>query len=564
VSYPLTYSLVLSNAGPGPANGLRFYDTLPTNTLYAGSLAPYGTNDPAQWQCVNILCTGNIIELGPFNVPSGQSLTVQMSIQVLGGAGGTTIVDRASAVEADFNTAAVAQSCSSTVGIGTKPSVTSTFTVSPTSTPSPTITPTASPTASPSVTPTSTPAAQLSLYKSANKGSVSGAGDTLTYVLALSNIGNIGSGPYSVWDTLPYNFSYAGSSPSGTLASGLLSWSGANVPGFGGMQAFTVWGSVSGAGSSVQNQAQAGASSAAGAVFSNLCAVAVGATFTNSPSPTNTPTSTLTPSPTATPTIAYQAPALTLNMVQNEGVAWPTGGAQNLGFSITFSSLTGCVCATAPDLTLYFTSDTKDSVSNPVLNAVQAMSVIGLAGPVDPMKDFYWQQTYPANNTTLDTGVFSALSPGLSVNKEVYAWVNPSANQVTVTSQAVLVSQSWGIALTATVQTLVYKLQPTPTPIPPTPTASPTPVAALGHAVAYPSPASDTLCIAYYAPQGGPLKIEVYNLALQRVAVITDQAQGGRQETACVPIRQLAVGAYFYRASVGGYQFPTAKFGVLR
>jgi hypothetical protein len=252
---------------------------------------------------------------------------------------------------------------------------------------------------------------------------------------------------------------------------------------------------------------------------------------------------------------------LAISMVRDQGQPWPSGGYSNLGYTITFRSLSGCACALAPDLVLTFNSDTN--YGNTELDSIAAMSLIGLAGPGNPLANFYWKQLSVFPGPGIATGPFG-LAPGYQVSRQVYAEVEGLHVDQTITSQAVLSSASFGIALTATVSTYIYGAQPPPTPIPTPAPPTPTPIAGLGQIAAYPQPAADSICFAYFAPGPGALDIEIYNAALQRVAHVTDQARGGQMEQACVGIAKLAPGAYYYRAKVGGFQFPPRQFGVLR
>jgi hypothetical protein len=350
------------------------------------------------------------------------------------------------------------------------------------------------------------------------------------------------------------------SSPGAANNAGVLSWSVASL-GIGGTQNFTFVTSFSGLGSRIDNQAAAAATNQS-FLQSNLCEVAVGATFTNTPTPSSTTTASPTPTPTATATIVLGPPQLSLSMVRDQGEPWYTGGdisADNLGFSISFTAQTGCACATAQDLVLTFHSDINHGDQG--LDVVQAMNLVGLGSITDPQKNFYWKASLFTSDG-ISTGTFS-VSPGNSVQRQVFAAVvnNPLYNNLTITSEVVLSSATYGIAITSTVSTFVYALQPPNTPVP-SPTA--TPIAGVGQVAAYPQPAHDHVCLAYFAPGPGDLRIEIFNAAFQRVAVVTDHASGGHMETACVPISQLTTGVYFYKAKVGSFSFPTSQFGVTR
>jgi hypothetical protein len=256
-------------------------------------------------------------------------------------------------------------------------------------------------------------------------------------------------------------------------------------------------------------------------------------------------------------------PHLTLSLVRNLGEPWPTNGLNNLGFTITFASLSGCACATVSDLVLTFNSDTN--YGNTELDMVQGMKNVGLAPSADLLQVYYWKQVnsvYPSAG--IQTGKFSLVPGDYPVSRQLYAYVQSYDLNQLITSQAILSSDSLGYSLTVTADTYIYGLPPTPTPIP-SPTA--TPVAGLGQVVAYPQPARDTVCFNSHPPSPGPLEIDVYNAAFERVARVTDPAptpKGDGTLLTCVPIGQLPTGVYFYRTKVGAFSFPLSQFGVAR
>jgi uncharacterized repeat protein (TIGR01451 family) len=538
---------------------VQIYDTLPAGALYyPGSPQDENYSGNNAWRFTNSQGDfSSALAIGPFTIPVGQAVTVQFPVKIT--VSGSEVTDTAMAQDGAYLTTASGQCDTLIAAAGITPTFTGTFTISPTFTITKTTSPT--PTASGTLTPTPTnsPQAMLALVKSSSAGNVNVAGDTLTYTLALSNGGAVEADGVTVWDTLPANFTLQSSSPTAAQVSGgVISWNLASLA-VAGTAPFYLWGTFNGTGTFLQNQAAAAFGSQP-PVYSNTNLVAVGATFTSSPTPSITPSSTASPTATPTTTIALGPPILSISMAINQGDPWPTlNGSQNLGFLINFSSKGGCLCNVAPDLILTFNSDTGHSgLANSLeLDAFQAMSVIGCAGPGNPLANFYWKQLNGSSEALLGTGTFSLL-PGQSVSKEVYAFVESNYLNTSITSQAVLSSATYGISVSATVSTLIYAAQP------PTPTNTPTPIAGLGHTVAYPQPAKDNLCIAYYAPQGGPLTIEVYNMAFRRVAVIRDSSQGGQLENTCVDISKLASGLYLYKAKVGDYAFPTARFGVLK
>ncbi len=562
--YPLGYQIVVMNAGPGPALNLQVFDTLPPQTSFSTSngtlqFAGYAFND--QWRDLG----GGLVARGPFSIPAGQAITLNLDVDLQFGLAGSNVTNTALARDGVYFISAQDTLIVPVAGVGQQPTHTRTFTISPTitTTPSVTMSPSASPSptlsSSPSPSFTSTPAPALALQKSASRFLLAGAGDTVTYVLHLENLGGAAASSVSVWDSLPAGTSLIASSPAATLGGGVLSWSFPSLAP-GGSQDFTFSALFTGGGSQLANQAAAGASNH-DPLLSNLNLLAVGSTFTTSPTPSATPSSTPTPSATPTPTMALSPPILSVSMVRDQGQPWPSGGLQNLGFSITFKTLPCPTCFQATDLVLTFHSDRN--YGNTELDAVAAMSKIGLAGPGNPMANFYWKQLNIGPATGLATGLFGP-APGFEVSRQVFAEVMSHHCGETITTMAVLSSAAHAVAVSATVDTFIHCQQPSPTPIPTPAPPTPTPVAGLGQIVAYPQPARDSLCFAYHAPGAGALEIEVFDAALRRVARVSDQALGGGLEKACVDVSRLAPGSYIYRAKVGGFAFPAQQFGVLR
>jgi hypothetical protein len=247
-----------------------------------------------------------------------------------------------------------------------------------------------------------------------------------------------------------------------------------------------------------------------------------------------------------------------------QGNNWPSSGY--LTYTITFSSLACGNCATAQDLVVTFNSDTQYSGigANNELNADnETCNLTTCKGPEEPTNDVQWSEVNNSDSILI-TGPFT-IAPSTTFQRSAYAFVESNHLNVTITSEAVISSAAYGVSATSLpLNIYIYAVQPSPTPFPTATVPPPTPVAFEGYTAAYPQPAGDHLCIAYFAPHGGPLSIEVYNLAFKRVALITDQAQGGMLETACVGISQLAPGVYLYRTKVGDYSFPLNKFGVMR
>ena len=122
---------------------------------------------------------------------------------------------------------------------------TDTPTASPTASPSATHSPqpTATPTISPSPLPSATPTPLMAIVKSANLSQAT-IGSTITYTLAYSNDSSAAV-TMNLWDTISSFLTYKGSSPAGTVAGGVISWSIAGVPS-NGNGSVTFWAVVSG------------------------------------------------------------------------------------------------------------------------------------------------------------------------------------------------------------------------------------------------------------------------------------------------------------------------------
>jgi uncharacterized repeat protein (TIGR01451 family) len=515
VNYPgsIVYTLSWFNTGSYQANNVVISDTIFSGQTYStSSVAPSGHTGPDYfWDIGTVAANGNgSMTLTVNENPSEMSASNQFS------ASGTDFSSVSSNVV--------------NIGFGTAFTVTDSPTDTPSASPTSTDTPTFTLSSTPSDTLTSTDTFTSTVTPSDTPTYTSSASppDTPTYTSSASPT-----------DT-PTSTSSA--SPTSTWT---LSWTPSATP-----------------------TATYSSSATPTATSSSSASATVSATptYSSTDSPTDTPTSTLTAtssaSPTVTPTptytFAYQTPELNISMSYT-GNTWPGNGF--LTYSITFSNNSCASCATPSDLVLTFNSDTQhpgtgaDNELN--ADAQTCLSYDECTGPEGPGNPNNWTPTNNSN-AILTMGEFS-LAPGApAINRTAYAIVESNALNQTITSQAVLSSNLWFTSVTTTVNIYISAVQPVT--LPPTPT----PIAFEGYTAAYPQPAGDHLCIAYFAPQGGPLTIEIYNLAFKRVAVITDQSQGGHMETACVGISRLAPGLYFYRAKVGDFTFPLDRFGVLR
>jgi uncharacterized repeat protein (TIGR01451 family) len=101
-----------------------------------------------------------------------------------------------------------------------------------------TFTPT--PTPSPSPTPTVTPS--MPLVKSASVSTAT-IGQTVTFCMLWTNDSSA-TQTMNLWDSVPSMLTYLGSSPSGSVSAGVVSWSFSAGSGSGGTDCF--WGVVSG------------------------------------------------------------------------------------------------------------------------------------------------------------------------------------------------------------------------------------------------------------------------------------------------------------------------------
>jgi hypothetical protein len=69
----------------------------------------------------------------------------------------------------------------------------------------------------------------------------------------------------------------------------------------------------------------------------------------------------------------------------------------------------------------------------------------------------------------------------------------------------------------------------------------------------YPNPFNPTTTIRYDLPQVGVVRLEVYNSAGQRVAVLDEGERSAGVHTVTFDGARLASGAYFYRLQAGGF-----------
>jgi uncharacterized repeat protein (TIGR01451 family) len=98
------YSLVVSNTGPGAAEGIQIYDTLPDGTNFSGPGSvqedSYASNDA--WRFTD----GLALARGPFDLAAGQSFTVNLVVKVAFSSPGQNLSNTAQAVDAFFGQAA--------------------------------------------------------------------------------------------------------------------------------------------------------------------------------------------------------------------------------------------------------------------------------------------------------------------------------------------------------------------------------------------------------------------------------------------------------------------------
>ncbi len=603
VGSQVNYSIVVNNAGPGTAQGVQVYDSLPAGSIFAGPGALQGDdylfNDA--WR----LTAGSALARGPFTLGVGQSVTLSLVVNLVSGTPGENLTNTAQAVDALFGqsweddavipilSGAATSTPSSTISptFSVSPTFSATRTVSPSHTPtaSPTSTPsdtatatetaTPSSTATPSATPSRTPFPVLSLAKAANPSFVASAGDQITYVLTLSNNGSLAASSVSVWDSLPFNATFL-SGPGSTYASGVVSWT---LPSLApaGSASFTFTASFTGSGLQVDNLASADASNQS-RVDSNLSNVGVGAalTTTNTPTRTASPTATPTLSPSDTPTAsptatasstptaspsptitvsptASQTPAplnVLVSLVRDQGQAWL--GGSDFRFTV---NITNTAAVNLTDTVITFLSDVGHD--NQFLDVVEPNLLLG---PLDAMSPVAWRLFTGGIDAGVDMGPLGIAAGGfLGSPRRIFAKV-VGGQGTTLTSKVMVSSAYYGLAVSATVQTYI-EFGPPATPTPAVvPSNTPTPIAAEGKIVAYPQPAKDNLCFDYHAPKAGSLKITVYNAAFHLVAEVKDEALGGLLESSCVDISGMAPGVYFYQAKVGDYAFPLGQFGIAR
>jgi hypothetical protein len=140
-----------------------------------------------------------------------------------------------------------------------------------------------------------------------------------------------------------------------------------------------------------------------------------------------------------------------------------------------------------------------------------------------------------------------------------------SAAGATISTRVRILVNGTAIGVSATVNVVVPLYTPTPA-VPNTPTITPTPIVSEGHMAAYPQPARDRVCFDYIAPAGAgsELRIQIFNLAFQKVADLKDTAADGVLQTTCADFSALAPGLYLARAVQGNYSYPAIKFGIVR
>jgi hypothetical protein len=246
--------------------------------------------------------------------------------------------------------------------------------------------------------------------------------------------------------------------------------------------------------------------------------------------------------------------ALKLSLVRDQGQAWV--GGTDLRFSINITHTAG---AAVNDIVLRFQSDLANQ--NQFLDFLEPNTLLG---PGDPMSPVAWRLAAVGIDQGLDMGLLSvAAGSFLASPRRVFVKVM-GGQGTTLTSEVLLSSATFGLALSATVQTYIdFGPQDTPTPFV-APGGTATPVAGEGRIMAYPQPAGDELCFAFHSPQAGQLSLRIFNAALQLAGEIDEQAVGGRMEERCYDIRGLAAGVYLYQAKVGSFSFPPGQFGIAR
>jgi hypothetical protein len=245
-------------------------------------------------------------------------------------------------------------------------------------------------------------------------------------------------------------------------------------------------------------------------------------------------------------------------LVKDTNNPWP---GNNMLFTATFKNLSGCVnCFVPTDLVLTFIGDTNPSDSPLELDPNQCQAVaqeIAPHGP--PAVDYVWTFKTSFASGGVDQAQFGPLSSSASIFRDIYANVQNNYVNTTITSLANISSAQYGLSVSATVQTFILVAAPTSTPLP-----TSTPVAQMGKIVAWPQPAKDTICFSYESPVAGKVSIDIYNAAFQLVSHVTDNAHGNEEERSCGSITKLAPGVYFYKTSVGSFNFSTSEFGVVR
>ncbi len=481
-----------------------------------------------------------------------------------------------------------------TVTPSATPSATVTLTPTRTATLSPSFT--ASPTGTLTATPSPTPLMpNLSLTKSGP--AQSWEGERVDYALLLSNAPGGGDATdVTVYESLPSGLAYVGP---GALAEENYPnndlWRVTDTPGLIARGPFTLapGGSIilslqadvrfGLAGSTINNSAWAApvgvtwtvGSSAAVPVLSGIAPTrTITETFTISPTftdtstpgtpsatdtPTITPSFTITPNGTLTPTPLVPVLSLAHSLASDPNLVFV---GRSISFTVQFSNAIGA--GQALGVELYTMRDL--ATNNLGVSEDPAHPVLGSSG--SGVTEWFWVNDDDKPASEWRRGPYANVpASGAVFQAPYYMKVQPAAAGRTLVSRMRLYLNGVpsGVSSFASVYVPLY----TPTAlVTNTPTPTVTPITSEGQVTAYPQPASDRLCLDYWAPASagpGVFQARVYNAAFQLIAEVRDPAAvPGRGQSTCFDVLGWAPGVYVIDARQGQFHYPLRSIGVAR
>lgn len=419
---PLTYTIVVTNAGPSVAQNVVIKDVLPAGVSFDGTSRISVNNGINS----NLLLTSNALTgtVGTLNV--GGVVTILGRALVSANATGPALLNTASVTVTNDVILANNSAQASTTLITATPPNTPTPTNTLTPTPTKTATPTATPTSTATFTPTPIPnIADLQIRKTGAPNPVK-AGDPLVYTIVITNAGPGTAQNLVIKDVLPAGVSFAGASSirvsnglDGRLILNSSTLTGTvatlNASGVVTITLQTVVASNA-TGNTLQNTASVTTTN--DTVPGNNTATALisllGATPTGTPvnTPTATPSTTQTPPPTATVT--------------------PTPAQANLHISI-YSDPQEIIAGQMVTYTILVTNTGGSPAKNIVVKDTLPQGVT----PEGPM--FFHMQNGTGGNVVSSNGSVTAtvttLGPGGIIQIKVPVRVNSNLTEAALTNK---------------------------------------------------------------------------------------------------------------------------------